>query len=211
MSAVKRFFGLYSLPMYILVRPFAGFYAMKFEEKGTVKLALFNFLMLCVAYAFSNQHTAILADDRHPYMINSILTALYMAAMLLLFCAANWSVTSISNGEGRFKDVVMAICYAMTPLILTVVVATILSNVLTAEEMGLHTLIISAGFFYFILLCFIGLLTVHNYGAVKALLMLLMTFVAILIIVFLGALLFTLWTQLGSFIHGLYTELIFRF
>ncbi|MCL2364149.1 MAG: YIP1 family protein [Defluviitaleaceae bacterium] len=211
MSAVKRFFKLYSLPMYILVRPFAGFYAMKFEEKGTIKLALFNFLLLCLAYGFSNQYTAILADDRHPYMINSLFTALYMAATLLLFCVANWSVTSITGGEGRFKDILMAICYAMTPLVLTVFTATIISNFLTADEMGLHTLMISAGFFYFILLCFIGLLTVHNYGAVKALLMILMTFVAILIIVFLGALLFTLWTQLGSFISNLYTELVFRF
>jgi len=211
MNGVKRFFRLYSLPMYILVRPFAGFYAMKFEGKGTVRLALFNFVMLCVAYAFSNQYTSILADDRHPFMINSVMTAFYLAGMLLLFCIANWSVTSISNGEGRFKDIVMAICYAMTPLILTIISATIISNFLTAEEMGLHTLILGAGFFYFILLCFTGLLTVHNYGAVKALLMIFMTFIAILIIVFLGALLFTLWAQLGSFAYSLYTELVFRF
>ncbi|MCL2204630.1 MAG: YIP1 family protein [Defluviitaleaceae bacterium] len=207
---IKRIFGFYALPMRIIARPFAGFYAMKFEEKGTVRLALFNFFLVLLSFAFSNQFASILVDERHPLTINSVSDAFFLIATLLLFCVANWSVTALTDGEGRFKDIVMAVCYAMTPLVLTIVPATILSNFLSAEETGLYFLLMGAGVFYFVLLVFVGLLTVHNYGAVKMVITLLLTIVSILVIVFLLTLTFTLFQQLYSFLYSVYTEIIFR-
>ena len=210
MRMVKRFFGLYALPMMIMARPFAGFYAMKFEGKGTLKLALFNFLLVGISLAFSNQYSSILVNDRHPLTLNSIIDFIFLVAAFLLFCISNWSVTTLTDGEGKFRDIVMAICYAMTPLVLTIAPAAILSNFLSAEEVGLYFLLIGAGMFYFVLLSFIGLVTVHDYGAVKSLLTIVLTFIAMLVIVFLLALFFTLWTQLASFISSVHTELSFR-
>ena len=207
---IKKIFGFYTLPLRILVRPVDSFYAMKFEEKGTVRLALFNFFLVMLSFAFSNQFTSILVDERHPLMVNSVTDALFMLATLLLFCTANWSVTALTDGEGKFKDIVMAVCYAMTPLVLTIIPATIISNFLSMDETGLYYLLLSAGVAYFVLLTFVGLLTIHNFGAVKMLVTLLLTVVAILVIVFLLALAFTLWQQLFGFAYSLYTEIIFR-
>ena len=210
MTAVKNVLGFYKLPLYILGRPFAGFYAMKYEGKGTMKLALFNFIIVCISYSFSNQYASILANDRHPLTLNSFVDAMMLTGALLLFCVANWSVTALTDGEGKLKDVVMAVCYAMTPLVLTIVPAAIISNFLSTDEMGLYFLMMTAGMVYFVVLVFAGLITVHNYGAIKALLTVLLTFVAILVIVFLITLLFTLWQQLFSFAYSVYTELMFR-
>jgi hypothetical protein len=210
MKHLKKIFSFYALPIYILGRPFVGFYAMKYENKGTLKLALFNFLAVCISYAISDQYASLLVNDSHPMMRNSLYGMLVLTATLLLFCISNWSVTSLTDGEGRFKDIIMAVCYAMTPLILTIVPATLLSNILAADEVGLYHLLLTVGMVYFIILVFIGLITVHNYGAAKAFLTVLLTFVAILIIVFLIALLFTLWFQLYGFGYSVYTELIFR-
>jgi hypothetical protein len=210
MKYVKKVFGFYALPIYILGRPFAGFHAMKFEGRGTLKIALLNFLLLCISDAFASQYASILVNDRHPNTVNSIYGTMMFTGALLLFCVANWSVTSLTNGEGRFKDIIMAVCYAMTPLILTIIPAAILSNFLAGDETGIYYLILTVGVVYFVMLVFIGLITVHNYGAIKALLTVLLTFVAILIIVFLITLLFTLWQQLFGFGYSVYTELIFR-
>jgi hypothetical protein len=196
--------------MRIMVSPFAGFYAMKFEGRGTLKLALFNFLLVCLSYAFSNQYSSVLVNDTHPLAVNSLTDIIFIVATLILFCVANWSVTSLTDGEGRFKDILMAVCYAMTPLVLTIIPATIISNFLAADETGLFYLLMSVGVFYFILLVFAGLITVHNYGAIKALLTVLLTFVAILVIVFLLTLLFTLWQQLYGFVYSVYLEISFR-
>lgn len=207
---IKKILYSYALPMRIMVRPFSGFYAMKFEGKGTVKLALFNFLLVAVSFSFSNQYASVLVNDRHPLTLNSLVDVTMLSAALILFCVSNWAVTSLTNGEGRFKDIIMAVCYAMTPLVLTIVPAAILSNFLSAEEVGLYFLLMSAGMAYFVFLVFIGLVTVHNYGAAKAVITVILTFVALLIIVFLLTLLFTLWTQLWGFAYSLYTELMFR-
>jgi hypothetical protein len=193
-----------------MASPFAGFHEMKFENKGTMRLALFNFLLVCVSFSFSNQYSSLMVNTRHPLSLNSIVDFIFLAAALLLFCAANWSVTALADGEGKFKDIVMAICYAMTPLVLTVIPLAVVSNILAAEETGLYFLLMSAGMFYFIFLSFIGLVTVHNYGAIKAVLTIFATFIAMLVIVFILTLIFTLWQQLYGFIYSVYTELTFR-
>jgi len=207
---MRKIFGFYALPLRIMVRPFAGFYEMKFDGKGRVWLALVNFLLVCISLSFSNQYASVLVNERHPLTLHSLFDLMWLSLALLLFCVSNWSVTSLTNGEGRFKDILMAVCYAMTPLVLTIIPAAILSNFLALEEVGIYFLLVGAGMVYFILLVFAGLVVVHNYGAAKALLTVFLTFIAILIIAFLLALLFTLWQQLWSFISSLYNEIVFR-
>jgi hypothetical protein len=129
---------------------------------------------------------------------------------LILFCVSNWSVTSLTNGEGKLKDIFMVVCYAMTPLVLTVIPATIISNVLSQEEADFYFMMLSIGMIYFVFLVFAGLVVVHNYTASKALLTVILTFVALLVIVFLITLLLTLWQQLYVFAYSIYVELMFR-
>ena len=207
---IKKVFGLYRLPMYIIVRPFDGFYAMKFENQGTVKLALFNFFLLWAAVSINSQYTSVIVSPRYPLALNSLQDLLMYAGALILFSVSNWSVTCLTDGEGRFKDIVMAVCYAMTPLIFALVFATVISNFLSLEETGFYHMIISIGTFYFVFLVFAGLITVHNYTVVKAIATIFLTFVALLIIVFLITLMFTLLQQLAGFVSSVYTELVFR-
>jgi len=207
---IKKIFGFYRLPLYILAHPVDGFYAMKYEKQGTIKIALLNFFLVLVSYAFSAQYTSIIVSQRNPMTIHSFFESTILVSALILFCISNWSVTSLTNGEGRFKDIFMAVCYAMTPLVLTIVPAAIISNFLSEEETGFFHMIVAVGVTYFVFLVFLGLLTVHNYTVVKALTMVLLTACAILIIVFLVTLMLTLWQQLYVFVYSLYTEIMFR-
>jgi len=207
---IKKIFGFYKLPLYIITNPVDGFYSMKFENKGTVKMALFNFFLLCVVFAFNTQHTSIIVIPRNPLSGHAIYESFIFLVALLLFCIANWSVTSLTNGEGRFKDIIMAVCYSFTPVIITTFIATIISNFLSQEETGFYFMLLSVGIFYFVLLVFLGLLTVHNYTVFRAILTIFLTFISILIIVFLVTLLFTLLQQLQHFAVSVWTELIFR-
>ena len=210
MTLVKRAFRFYSLPLYIMIHPFEGFYAMKFERRGTIRLALFNFFLVCISYAINHQYTSIIVNTQNPMTLNSLAHISTLFAGLMLFCVSNWSVTSLTDGEGRFKDILMAVCYAMTPLILTIIPATIISNFLSLEETGFYHMLLTVGMAYFVFLVFIGLVVVHNYGAVKSIITILLTFVAVLVIVFLVTLLLTLWQQMFVFLYSLYTELMFR-
>jgi hypothetical protein len=116
----------------------------------------------------------------------------------------------LTDGEGRFKDIIMVVCYAMTPIVLTFIPAALFSNILTAEEGAFYFMIINLAIAWFAILVFAGLVTVHNYTATKAVATVLLTFVSLLIIVFLITLLFTLLQQLYIFLYSLYTEISFR-
>jgi len=210
MTLVKKILSYYALPMYIMVRPFYGFYAMKYEKKGTLRLAIINFLMVSLSLSITAQYASITVIPRNPMTVNSLFDFISLVVAVLLFCTSNWAVTSLSDGEGRFKDIIMAVGYAMTPIVITFIPAAILSNFLTADEGAFYFMIINVAVFWFAVLVFAGLITVHNYTATKAIATVFLTFIALLIIVFLITLLFTLWQQLVIFVTSLYTEIAFR-
>ena len=207
---IKRIFGFYSLPIRILTSPIKGFYEMKFENQGTIKLALFNFIFLCVSLAFRTQYTSILANPRHPLAMNSIWHFTQISIALFLFCVSNWAVTSLTDGEGKLKEIFMTICYAMTPMVLLMIPATLFSNMLSSQEMAFFNLLVGFALFWFIMLTFIGMIVIHNYTVSKAIVTAILTFFSLLIILFLITLMLTLLTQLQVFIQGLYREITFR-
>jgi hypothetical protein len=131
--------------------------------------------------------------------------------LLILWSAANWSVTSLTDGEGKFKEILMANCYAMTPMILIFIPASLFSNVLAEGEGAFYFLAVNIAIVWFVLLAYVGMVTVHNFTAGKALATLFLTVLALLIIAFLIALLFTLWQQLFTFVVSLYTEIVYRY
>lgn len=208
---MKRFWNRYKLTFYVLRHPFDGFYEMKFNRQGTLWIALINFLLLWISVSFKNQYTSVIVNQSYPLGLNSLRDGGTLLAMLVLWSVANWSVTSLTDGEGKLKEIFMANCYAMTPMILTYIPATLLSNVLAEGESAFFVLIIGVATVWFVLLVFVGMVTVHNYTAGKALVTVFLTLVALLVIVFLVALLSTLWQQLITFVRSIYTEIAFRY
>ncbi|MCL2048014.1 MAG: YIP1 family protein [Defluviitaleaceae bacterium] len=210
MSFAIKALRAYKLPMYILTHPFDGFYDMKYLKQGTLRLAFFNLLAVLVSYAIHDQYAGLVVNPQNPLTLNSLLNWVMIVGALILFCVSNWSVTALTDGEGKLKEIFMMVCYAMTPLVLTIVPATILSRFLSIEEIGFYNMLMWIGMAYFVILVYAGLVVVHNYTASKALVTIFLTFVALLVIVFLITLLLTLWQQLYVFASSIYTELMFR-
>lgn len=108
------------------------------------------------------------------------------------------------------KDIAVAIGYACTPLIPAFLIATGLSHFITADEAAFYTIIIGVGVAYAVILALIGIMQVHNYTLGKTLQTLFLTFVAMLIIIFLCLLLADMIGQVINFFRSLYIEIIFR-
>ena len=207
---MMKYLEFYRLPLQILFRPINGFYEMKFERKGSLWVAVLNYLLMLVSFAFFNQYTSILVTPAHPMWHNTISDFQNMTIVLILFCASNWAVTSLTDGEGKFKEIFMTICYAMTPLVLIVIPATIFSNMLTYQESGFFHLLIGFALFWFVALVLIGLIVIHNYTVLKSIVTIFLTFFALLVILFLITLFLTLVQQLIVFAASLYREITFR-
>lgn len=208
---MRNFWSSYKQVFYIMRHPFDGFYAMKYEGKGRMSVAFVNFLLLWISYSFMNQYSSLVVNQRYPLAMNSIAEGFSLFSILILWSVANWSVTCLVDGEGKLKEIFMANCYAFTPIIMLFIPATLLSNVLADGEGAYYFLIVNFALAYFLFLAFVGMVTVHNFSASKALATLVFTVIALLIIAFLIGLLFTLWHQLYTFVYSIYTEITYRY
>lgn len=129
---------------------------------------------------------------------------------LALWVVSNWCLTTLFEGEGTFKDVFVATCYSLFPLVLTLIPATLLSNVVTSAETGIISLLVGLGYVWTGLLIFFGAQTTHDYTLGKNIVMTLATIVGMAIVMFIGILFTSLVSNMVSFVTNIIVELQYR-
>ena len=108
------------------------------------------------------------------------------------------------------KDISIAVGYGTVPISFCMILATIFSQFVADDEQAFYTLIIAVGIAYGLIMILIGIMQIHNYTLGKTLVTLLITFVAMLIIIFLILLMSNLLGMVFNFFKSIYTEIIFR-
>jgi hypothetical protein len=197
-------------PFYVLLHPFQGFNDLKYENKGKLRISLLILLLLTIATIILRQYSGYVVNYNYPYDLNSIKELEYIVLPFFLWCVSNWSLTTLMDGEGKFKEIVIATGYALLPLVLMRFGNTILSNVITLREASLYYLIESLAGLWFIWLLFIGIMTVHQYSVTKTVVTMALTLLVMGIIIFLGLLFFSLLQQMLGFVLSIYTEISLR-
>ena len=196
--------------LHVITHPFDGFWDLIHEKKGTLAAAhtfLLPFLIVRVLKLMLTNFQFINAPIQYMNVFSE------MASLLLPFlilCLANWAMTTLFDGKGRFKDIYMAMCYALVPYILIQLPMVIISNGLTFEEGSIFTIMLSVSVIWCVFLVFIGLMQVHDYGPGKTLVFLIVTVVGGLIIIFLVLVFFSLLSDAVSYFISLYREIVYR-
>lgn len=196
--------------LYTMNHPVEGFYWIRHQDRGSVPIAILLVIGFSLCFSLNRISANFIVNDVEPTTVDSLEELSGVLLLYALLCVANWSVTCLMNGEGRMKDVAIAIGYACAPLIPVFLAATLLSHVITQEEAAFYTLLIGCGIAYALMLMLIGIMQVHNYTLGRTLVTLFLTFLAILIIIFVGLLLTDLIGQVVNFFRSVYIELIFR-
>jgi hypothetical protein len=197
-------------PFYVLKHPMDGFYEIRHRGKGSVLVALLLLFLFSASYTINRQFASFIVNDINPRSIDSIMELQGVTLLFFLFCIANWSITCLMEGEGRFKDIVTVTGYSMLPMVLAFVPSTILSQGIAAGEEAFYSLIMSVSVLYFALLLLMGIMTVHNFTLGKTLFTLALTVISMLLIIFLALLLYSLVDQVVGFFRSIYIELLFR-
>lgn len=195
---------------YTMGHPADGFYEIRHRGQGSVPLAILLVILFSICYSANRQYAGFVVNYVNPMNVNSGLELVSIFLLFFLFCAGNWSITCLMNGEGRFKDIVTVTGYAMLPLVLTYIPAILLSQFVAADEQAFYYLILAVGIFWFLMMALVGIMTVHNYTLGKTLITILFTFVAMFIIIFVALLLFSLIGQVVSFAESIYNEILLR-
>ncbi len=190
--------------------PFEGAKQIRYYNNGSMRIAT----VLMVLYFLST----VILELYEGFMYNMFDKSTYSAAfslmrtfgIVLLWTVCNWAMSTLFQGKGKMKHVYIVTCYALLPQILNNILVTLLSNVLSPEE----ALVITAISFVCtaltaIMLC-VGIMTVHEYGFFKFLVMAIVVLLAMLVAVFVILMMYVLIQQLVTFVGTIYKEVTYR-
>ncbi|MGM0881320.1 MAG: Yip1 family protein [Bacillota bacterium] len=197
-------------PLHLLVHPFDGFWDLKYDGKGKVRVALILLALVVISVILQNQYAGFLVNYNDPRNLNSITQLLTIVFPFFLWCVSNWAITTLMDGEGKFKEIVMATGYALVPIVLIYLPMTVASRFMVEEETAFYYLLLSISSIWFAALLFVGTMTVHQYTVLKTVVTMVLTVIVMGIIVFLGTLVLSMMQQIYEFIVNIYREIIFR-
>lgn len=190
--------------------PVDGYYWIRHRNHGSVPLAILMVILFSLCFSLNRIGASFVVNDVEPRTVDSFEELTGVLLLYLLLCVGNWSVTCLMGGEGRMRDIFIAVGYAFAPLIPAMLLGTAFSYFIVLEEAAFYSLIIGIGIAYAVMMLLIGIMQIHNYTLTKTLQTLFLTFVAVLIVIFVALLLADLVGQVVNFIKSVYTEIVFR-
>ncbi len=200
----------WSYLFYTLSHPSEGYYWIRHQDRGSVAIAVLLVILYSVCFSLNRIYASFVVNPVNPRSVNAIAELSAVLVLFFIACVGNWSVTCLMDGEGRFKDIVIAIGYALLPMILCTVIGTIVSQAVAENEEAFYTIIVGLGTAWSVIMMLVGIMQIHNYTLGKTLITVFLTIVALLIIIFLAVLVINFISQVYSFLHSVYTELLFR-
>ena len=195
--------------MHLIFHPFDGFWDLKHEKRGSVRAAITIDIAVILVFFYNSIGRGYISNPYGSYQtIISVVVSLLVP--LFLCVTANWCLTTLFDGEGSFKDIFVAVSYALVPLIFTMIIGTLLSNVALSNELDMVSLIYNIGWIWTGLLIFFGLMVTHDYSMGKNIIMILSTLLGMLVIIFVGILFSTLVQKMAGFVSNIIIEISYR-
>ncbi len=195
---------------YTIFHPFDGFWDLKYDNKARMSIAFSILFLVIVVNAVKEQYAGFVVNYNNPLALNSLDQVKYVLLPFFLWCVANWSLTTLMEGEGKFKEIIIGTAYSLTPLILINIPTTIWSNFMTVEESSFYYLLNSIAIGWFLYLFFVATMTVHQYSVTKTVVTIFLSVLAMAFIMFIGMLFFSLIQQIVAFVNTVYTEFVYR-
>lgn len=203
---------LIRFPFYLTIHPFKAYWDLKYErdQRSSLWVAIGILAILSFTTILQSQYSGFLVNFQNPEELNSFMEIVSIVMPVLFFCIANWSLTTLMDGEGKFVEIFISTCYALLPLILINLPWIWLSNYLSLEETAFYYFSNSVAAAWTLYLLFIGNMTVQQFTPSKTILTLILTVVAMGFMAFLCLLFFSLIQQITSFVLTIYKELTLR-
>ena len=173
----------------VMNHPIRGFYDIRFEGQGNPVAATLWLVFLIAMFVVHNQYTGYIFHTNNIREFNVLQEIGNALIPVFLWCVANWCITVLMDGKGRFSDIYMATCYAVVPYAAATLLRVILSLFLTQQEQTFLEIISGIGLAFTALLLFTGIMSIHQFTVSKTLFAILLTvlgmaFILILLFIF---------------------------
>ena len=93
--------------LYILRHPIDGFWQMKYEKTGRMAHGVILLALTVLAVIFNRQTRAFVFNNQYNVPLDLFKEISLALLPVLLFCIANWAVTTLLDGKGYFPGGVL--------------------------------------------------------------------------------------------------------
>lgn len=194
----------------VLVHPIDFYHDI--QEPGRIKWgqALFIVALAYLARMIAILITGYAFESRETYEISFVHELIWIVVPWLTWTVSNWGVSAILEGEGKFKEVFVGSAFALVPYAIFIIPITLLTNILALDESSIYSFLINFTIYWVCWLLLLKVRIVHDFELMKMIWITVLSIVGILIIWFIGILMFGLVNQLINFVVDMFKEINFR-
>ena len=206
----NRYWESVKYAFHVMTHPFDGFWDLVHEKRGTIAAATTFLVLFLITSVVKLMYTNFQFINAPVQYINIYEQCASLLLPFLVLCLANWSLSTLFDGKGRFPEIYMAMCYALVPYIIIQLPLIFISHMISFDEASYYTVLMSASVIWSLFLVFVGLMQVHDYGPGKTIIFVIATIFGALVILFLALVFFSLLSDALGYFVSLYREIVFR-
>lgn len=209
-ESVKKYFKSLKFSLYCMTHPLDGFWDLTHEKRGTMAAANTILFLTVLIRILKLRYTSFIFLQVDWEELNIFLYIASIIFPLALWVIGNWALTTLFDGKGRLGQVYMATCYALVPYPLIQFPLMIMSNFVTVDEEEFYTVLSALTLVYAALLVIAAMGQIHEFSAGKNLLFTVASLFAMLVMVFILMIFFSMISQGISYFVSVGKELLFR-
>ena len=205
-----RYFKNFKFAFYCMTHPLDGYWDLTHEKRGSMAVANTILILTLVARVTSLQFTSFIFNQVYWPEVNIFMYLGSILFPLALWVVGNWALTTLFDGKARLPQIYMATCYAMLPYPLFQFPLIIFSNVVTVNEAEFYTLINTIVLIFCGIYIVVAMMQIHEYTMSKTILFTAFSIFAMLVIVFILLLFFSMISQGIAYFVSIVREILFR-
>lgn len=206
----SRYFKSLKYALYVITHPLDGFWDLTHERRGTYAAANTILFLTVLIRVMKLRFTSFLFMKVYWEGLNILTYIGSVVFCLALFVIGNWALTTLFDGKGRLGQVYIAACYALTPYPLVQFPLMIFSNFITVDEAEFYAVVSVISIIWVAFIGVFGMSQVHEYSFGKNILFVIATAFAMLVMIFLLLMFFSMVSQGVAYIISIGKELLYR-
>ena len=195
---------------YCMSHPMDGFWDLTHEKRGSYAAANTILVLTLIVRIMKLRFTSFIFITVYWEELNIFLYIASIIFPLALWVIGNWALTTLFDGKGRLGQVYMATCYGLLPYPVIQLPLMLISNVVTVDESEFYSVISAISLVFCGVLIITAMGQIHEFSGAKNILFTIASLFAMLVMVFILLLFFSMITQGVAYIVSLVREMLFR-
>ncbi|MCR5801928.1 MAG: YIP1 family protein [Lachnospiraceae bacterium] len=195
---------------YCMSHPMDGFWDLTHEKRGSYAAANTILALTLIVRIMKLRFTSFIFITVYWEELNIFLYIASIIFPLALWVIGNWALTTLFDGKGKLGQVYMATCYGLLPYPVIQLPLMLLSNVVTVDESEFYSVISAISIVFCGILIITAMGQIHEFSGAKNILFTIASLFAMLVMVFILLLFFSMITQGVAYIVSLVREMLFR-